>query len=179
MYPQDLALNNLQWWICHKTQPNHIYLIDMYIEDSALNNLQGVICHKTQLNKIHLFSLILTKFDTKHYFISMYRLFSSKYRACSLFRQTLLLYNRPGRWVQQSTIGSMNPQGRERSGDVSCNLYGKITIQEVINAWKERRLMHASWLIGLSRDSHTVWDLVIFSKSLFQDTERHRWVSDA
>ena len=24
---EDLALNNLQWLICHKTQPNHIYLI--------------------------------------------------------------------------------------------------------------------------------------------------------
>ena len=24
MYKQDLALNNLQWLICHKTQPNQI-----------------------------------------------------------------------------------------------------------------------------------------------------------
>ena len=23
MYKQDLALNNVQWLICHKTQPNH------------------------------------------------------------------------------------------------------------------------------------------------------------
>ena len=23
MYKQDLALNNLRWLICHKTQPNH------------------------------------------------------------------------------------------------------------------------------------------------------------
>ena len=27
---------------------NHIYLIYMYIQDLALNNLQGLICHKTQ-----------------------------------------------------------------------------------------------------------------------------------
>ena len=41
-YTEDLALNNLQWLICHKTQtkPNHIYLIYKYTEDLALNNLQ-------------------------------------------------------------------------------------------------------------------------------------------
>ena len=27
MYKEDLALNNLQWLICHKTKPNHKYLI--------------------------------------------------------------------------------------------------------------------------------------------------------
>ena len=54
MYKQDLALNNLQWLICHKTQPNQIpiYLIHMYKQDLALNNLQWLICHKTQLNQI-------------------------------------------------------------------------------------------------------------------------------
>ena len=40
MYKEDLALNNLQWLICHKTQTNQIiYLIYMYKEDLALNNL--------------------------------------------------------------------------------------------------------------------------------------------
>ena len=54
MYKEDLALNNLQWSICHKTQPNknHIYLIYMYKEDLALNNLQWSISHKTQPNQI-------------------------------------------------------------------------------------------------------------------------------
>ena len=53
MYEEDLALNNLQWLICHKTQPNQIiYLIYMYEEDLALNNLQWLICHKTQPNQI-------------------------------------------------------------------------------------------------------------------------------
>ena len=53
MYKEDLALNNQQWLICHKTQtkPNPIYLIYMYKEDLALNNLQWVICHKTQPNQ--------------------------------------------------------------------------------------------------------------------------------
>ena len=27
MYKEDLALNNLQWLICHKTQPNQIIYI--------------------------------------------------------------------------------------------------------------------------------------------------------
>ena len=30
------------------TKPNHIYLINMYKEDLALNNLQWLICHKTK-----------------------------------------------------------------------------------------------------------------------------------
>ena len=40
MYNEDLALNNLQWLICHKTQLNQIIymLIYMYKEDLALNN---------------------------------------------------------------------------------------------------------------------------------------------
>ena len=44
MSKEDLALNNLQWLICLKTQPNptksYICLIYMYKEDLALNNLQ-------------------------------------------------------------------------------------------------------------------------------------------
>ena len=53
MYKEDLALNNLQWLICHKTHPNQIiYLIYMYKEDLALNNLQWLICHKTQPNQL-------------------------------------------------------------------------------------------------------------------------------
>ena len=51
MYIQDLALNNLEWLICHKTQPNptepYIYLIYMHEEDLALNNLQW---HKAKQN---------------------------------------------------------------------------------------------------------------------------------
>ena len=52
MYKEDLALNNLQWLICHKTKPNQIliYLIYMYKEDLALNKLQWLICHKTKPN---------------------------------------------------------------------------------------------------------------------------------
>ena len=42
MYKKDLALNNLQCLICHKTKPNHIYLIYMHKEDLALNNLHDM-----------------------------------------------------------------------------------------------------------------------------------------
>ena len=41
MYKEDLVLNNQQWLICHKTQPNQIIYIQ-YIcikKDLALNNL--------------------------------------------------------------------------------------------------------------------------------------------
>ena len=52
MSTKDLALNNLQWLICHKTQPNQtIYLIYMYKKDLALNNQQWLICHKTKPNQ--------------------------------------------------------------------------------------------------------------------------------
>ena len=49
MYKEDLALNNLQWLIRHKTQPNQILYIlyiyiSMYKEELALNNLQWLIC---------------------------------------------------------------------------------------------------------------------------------------
>ena len=52
MYKEDLALNNLQWLISHKTKPNrnNIYLIYMYKEDLALNNPQWLICHKNPTN---------------------------------------------------------------------------------------------------------------------------------
>ena len=33
------------------TQPNHIYLIYVYKEDLAVNNLQHSVCHKTQPNQ--------------------------------------------------------------------------------------------------------------------------------
>ena len=56
MYKEDLALNNRQWLICHKTQPNQIIyiLIYMYKEDLALINLQWLICHKIQPNQTKL-----------------------------------------------------------------------------------------------------------------------------
>ena len=47
MYKDDLALNDLQWLICHKTQQNQIIYIYIYDEDLALNNLQWFIYHKT------------------------------------------------------------------------------------------------------------------------------------
>ena len=40
------------------TKPNHIYLIYKYKEDLALNNLQWLICHKTQLNQTEINQLI-------------------------------------------------------------------------------------------------------------------------
>ena len=53
MYKKDLALDNLQWLICHKNKPNLItYLIYMYKKDLALNNLQWLICHNTKPNLI-------------------------------------------------------------------------------------------------------------------------------
>ena len=38
--------------VINKMFTNHIYLIYMYKEDLALNNLQWLICHKTQPNQI-------------------------------------------------------------------------------------------------------------------------------
>ena len=46
MYKEDLALNNQQWLIRHKTKPNqtkqnHVCLIYMYKEDLALISYNG------------------------------------------------------------------------------------------------------------------------------------------
>ena len=56
MYKEYLALNNIQWLICHKTLLNqtksYIFNIYTYKKDLALNNLKWLICHKTLPNQI-------------------------------------------------------------------------------------------------------------------------------
>ena len=54
MYKEDLALNNPQWLICHKTKPNQTksYIFNIYIYNLALNKLQWMIYLKTQPNQI-------------------------------------------------------------------------------------------------------------------------------
>ena len=42
------SFKNVIYKMCYEI----IYLIDMYKEDLALNNLQWLICHKTQPNQI-------------------------------------------------------------------------------------------------------------------------------
>ena len=37
MYKEDLALNNLQWLICHKTKPNHGFIAS----SPAMGNREG------------------------------------------------------------------------------------------------------------------------------------------
>ena len=65
MYKEDLALNNQQWLICHKTQPNQrsYILIYMYKQDLALNNIQWLICHKTQPKPNHIYLVYMYKQD--------------------------------------------------------------------------------------------------------------------
>ena len=58
MYKEDLALNNQQGLICHKTQlinqPYKLDIIYMHKQDLALNKPQGLICHYAQpLNQSH------------------------------------------------------------------------------------------------------------------------------
>ena len=48
IYKDNLALNNQQWLICHKTQLNQIIYI--YEQDFELNNQQRLISHKTTPN---------------------------------------------------------------------------------------------------------------------------------
>ncbi len=56
---EDLAVNNPQWMICHKTKPNqtkpnHIYLIYMDEKDLALNDQQWWYAIKS--NQTNLFA---------------------------------------------------------------------------------------------------------------------------
>ena len=39
MYKRDVALNNLQWLICHKTKPNHLVLFFLAVFYSIECNL--------------------------------------------------------------------------------------------------------------------------------------------
>ena len=49
MYKEDLALNNLQWLICHITQPNQINHIDFDTSKDVLTaNIKSDVCN---LNK--------------------------------------------------------------------------------------------------------------------------------
>ena len=52
MYKEDLALNNLQWLISHKTKPNQILCIQCICIKGILhiNNLQLVIYYKIKPN---------------------------------------------------------------------------------------------------------------------------------
>ena len=42
MYKEDLALNNLQWLICHKTQPNQI-IYHCYFHDVSADMSSGLL----------------------------------------------------------------------------------------------------------------------------------------
>ena len=43
MYKEELALNNLQGLICHKTQPNQSFLNNQKVQLTILNNLDTVV----------------------------------------------------------------------------------------------------------------------------------------
>ena len=49
--PPQISLGSFKN-VINKLFTNHIYLIYMYKEYLALNNLQWLICHKTQPNQI-------------------------------------------------------------------------------------------------------------------------------
>ena len=57
MYKEDVALNNLKWFICHKTKPNqtqtqtHIYMC-MYATDRVLYTGQIELYYVLMLNWI-------------------------------------------------------------------------------------------------------------------------------
>ena len=68
MYKTELSLNNLQWLICHKTKPNHLWLsegvkIRIYTKINIIRKLQNTYilncnvsnCYfnKIQILKIH------------------------------------------------------------------------------------------------------------------------------
>ena len=48
MYKDDLALNNLQWLICHKTTPNLIRCT-IYMEDNFTYEKKIIIIEKNML----------------------------------------------------------------------------------------------------------------------------------
>ena len=70
-YKEDLTLNNLQWLICHKIQPNQIkHLIYMYKEDLGLN--KWLICYNHHHHVVPpvRISLILTRYFSRSFIAS-------------------------------------------------------------------------------------------------------------
>ena len=50
MYKEDLAINNQQWLICHKTQ--HKQIVYIYTDELALNKPRRLMRHKTKPTQI-------------------------------------------------------------------------------------------------------------------------------
>ena len=63
MYNEDLALNNLQWLICHKTQPNHnkefeksSKLLWMKMDSNQKNKIEHTLFHLISFIRMIAFS---------------------------------------------------------------------------------------------------------------------------
>ena len=62
MYEEDLALNNLQWLICHKTQPNQILHICTIGKYGYVRNVHGTFI--TYIHTVELLKNIrISKFE--------------------------------------------------------------------------------------------------------------------
>ena len=59
MYKEDLALNNQQWLICHKTQPNQIRYIGGNDKIVVLKKTTQHLYFKTFIEKINSGNLIM------------------------------------------------------------------------------------------------------------------------
>ena len=57
MYKEDLALNNLQWLICHKTQPNKILYIQTDGDTEYFDIVAGVLQGDTLAPCLFIFCL--------------------------------------------------------------------------------------------------------------------------
>ena len=60
-YKEDLALNNLQWLICHKTQPNHLIM--------RLKNVGKCMVHTNNHGKM---SLLIWRAVSKKWLLLFY-----------------------------------------------------------------------------------------------------------
>ena len=55
MYKEDLALNNLQWFICHKTKPNPTILFNQKSDFHMIDNL-SIEVHALRMRPLIAFS---------------------------------------------------------------------------------------------------------------------------
>ena len=57
IYKKNVALNDIQWSICHQTKPNPTYLVRLYKKDLPLNDIHCLYLIKPKLTKSYIFDI--------------------------------------------------------------------------------------------------------------------------
>ena len=147
MYKKDLALHNLQWFICHKIQPNQIiYLKYIYKEDLALEKLQSLICHKTP-TKPNLHRMQYFVHMPFHYICLFDNIYTSTlWYVLSQLNHVILLSLKNVFWLRQPSLVTRNFWTYEQNG-LAINLgwthyFGNFMVNHIYQPLRPGRIWH-------------------------------------